>query len=53
MDNKTLTQIQINKQILLLALQQDDLNSVLGLMLSSAEYLSNRFGKKKKRIFFC
>ena len=52
MDNKTLTQIQINKQILLLALQQDDLNSVLGLMLASAECLSNRFGKEKKESFF-
>lgn len=43
---------QINLNILKLAQQQDDLNSVMGLMLSSAECLSNRFGKVKKQSFF-
>jgi hypothetical protein len=44
--------IQINKTILDLAMQQDDLNSVLGLMMSTAECLSNRFGKVKNKSFF-
>lgn len=52
MEGKAQTQTLINKQILCLAQQQDDLNSVLGLMLSSAECLSNRFGKEKKESFF-
>ena len=43
---------QINKQILELALEQDDLNAVLGNMLSSAECLSNNYGKVKKESFF-
>ena len=51
MEGKAQTQTLINKQILCLAQQQDDLNSVLGLMLSSAEYLFNRFGKEKKESF--
>lgn len=42
----------INKQILELALQQDDLNAVLGSMLSTAECLANRFGKNPKESFF-
>lgn len=44
--------LMINKQILKLALQQDDLNAVLGSMLSTAECLSNRFGIKPKESFF-
>ena len=40
------TMLQINKQILQLAMQQDDLNAVLGNMLSTAECLANRFGNK-------
>lgn len=42
----------INKQILKLALQQDDLNVVLGNMLSTAECLANRFGINPKNSFF-
>lgn len=44
--------IQINSQILKLAMQQDDLNSVLGSMLSTAECLSNRYGIKKQDSYF-
>lgn len=42
----------INKQILELAMQQDDLNAVLGNMLSTAECLANRFGSNPKESFF-
>ena len=44
--------LQINKQILQLAMQQDDLNAVLGNMLSTAECLANRFGNKPQQSFF-
>ena len=44
--------MQINSQILQLAMQQDDLNSVLGSMLSTAECLSNRFGQKVQKSYF-
>ena len=44
--------LQINKQILQLAMQQDDLNAVLGNMLSTAECLANRFGTNPKQSFF-
>jgi hypothetical protein len=50
MDKKTM--LQINKQILQLAMQQDDLNAVLGNMLSTAECLANRFGNKPQQSFF-
>ena len=46
------TLLLINKQILELALQQDDLNAVLGNMLSTSECLANRFGKSPKESFF-
>ena len=46
------TMLQINKQILQLAMQQDDLNAVLGNMLSTAECLANRFGNKPQQSFF-
>lgn len=44
--------LQINKQILQLAMQQDDLNTVLGNMLSTAECLANRFGINPKQSYF-
>jgi hypothetical protein len=44
--------LMINKQILQLAMQQDDLNAVLGTMLSTAECLANRFGNKPQQSFF-
>ena len=52
MNNQSLNQKQIDMQLLELIQQQDDLNSVLGLMLCSAECLSNRFGREKKETFF-
>ena len=44
--------LQIHKQILQLAMQQDDLNTVLGNMLSTAECLANRFGTNPKQSYF-
>jgi hypothetical protein len=44
--------IQIHKQIVELAQEQDSCNAVLGMMLSTAECLSSRFGKvKNERLF--
>lgn len=48
--NQTL--IQLHKEILELAQEQESCNAVLGMMLSTAECLSSRFGKvKNERIF--
>ena len=46
------TMLQINKKILQLSMQQDELNQVLGNMLSTAECLANRFGNKPQQSFF-
>ena len=45
------TMLQINKH-LQLSMQQDELNQVLGNMLSTAECLANRFGNKPQQSFF-
>lgn len=44
--------LQIHRQIIELAQKQDNCNSCLGLMLSSAESFSNRFGIKKNQKLF-
>lgn len=44
--------LQIHKQIAELAQKQDNCNSCLGLMLSSAESFSNRFGTNKNQKMF-